>query len=130
VQTAMTRIDGTSDLLALIRRQLTAVRTQGLPQTSQPAAKAAAGKSATRSSANETAAIVAQRVRSIGADDPLRRRKAFRIFLESSLLNELGDSLINDPEFHRLVDRVEEQMAADPQLSEAMDAAAQTLLKA
>jgi hypothetical protein len=126
----MTRIDGPNELAALIRRQFTAMQPPGAHKASPLAAKSVAGKTAARTPADETAVLVAQRVRSIAVDDPQRRRKAFRIFLEASLLNELGDALINDPDFYRLVDRVEEQMAADAQLSEAMDAAAESLLKA
>lgn len=126
----MTRIDGASELVALIRRQFMPIQPQGPRKASQPAAKTAASKGTTRTPTQDTAALIAQRVRSIPADDPHRRRKAFRIFLESSLLNELGDSLVNDPDFYRLVDQVEEQMSADAQLSEAIDLAAEMLLKA
>ena len=126
----MTRIDGASELAALIRRQFAPPQPQGPHKESRSTALLAAQKAANRTPADETAVLVTHRIRSIAVDDPRRRRRAFRIFLESTLLNELGDRLINDPEFLRLVDRVEEQMAADPQLSEAMDAAAETLLKA
>lgn len=126
----MTRIDAASELAALIRRQFGQAQAQGTQRSAVPAAKTSATKTSARNPAENSAALIAQRVRAIPADDPQRRRKAFRVFLESALLNELGDSLINDPGFYRLVDRVEQQMTANPQLSEAIDAAAEMLLKA
>lgn len=126
----MTRIDAAGELAALIRRQFGQAQAQGTQRPAVPVAKTPATKGASRTPAENSAALIAQRVRAIPAEDPQRRRKAFRIFLESALLNELGDSLINDPDFYRLVDQVEEQMTANPQLSEAIDAAAEMLLKA
>lgn len=126
----MTRIDAAGELAALIRRQFGQARAQGTQLPAVPVAAPPATKGRARTPAESSAALIAQRVRAIPAEDPQRRRKAFRIFLESALLNELGDSLINDPSFYRLVDQVEEQMTANPQLSEAIDAAAEMLLNA
>ena len=73
---------------------------------------------------------VARRVRAIDPQDPDRRRKAMRVFLESVLLAELGESLINDDGFYQLVEQVQQQMAADSGLAEIMDQAADLLLVA
>lgn len=53
-----------------------------------------------------------------------------RVFLESVLLAELGESLINDDGFYQLVEQVQQQMAADSGLAEIMDQAADLLLVA
>ncbi|MDK2125892.1 hypothetical protein [Parachitinimonas caeni] len=71
---------------------------------------------------------MARRVRAISKDDPDRGRKAFRVFLESLLLTELGEELINDPEFHLLVDRVQQQMEANGQVASQIDLAIRHLL--
>ena len=44
------------------------------------------------------------------AQDPQRQRKAFRIFLESVLLEEFGRDRLGDPGFDRLVDQVLQQL--------------------
>jgi len=60
--------------------------------------------------------------------DPDRRRKVFRMFLESLLLEEWGEQLINDPGFYQLVDSVHAQMEARDELRRLMDEAADHLL--
>ncbi|WUR12427.1 hypothetical protein E7V67_022405 [[Empedobacter] haloabium] len=57
--------------------------------------------------------LIELRVRQIAPDDPGRGRKAFRIFLESVLLAELGEGLNADPRFHQLVDDVQRTLEAD-----------------
>jgi hypothetical protein len=74
--------------------------------------------------------LVGQRVKAIGRDDPDRGRKAFRVFLESLLVAELDESIINDPQFYRMVDDVQRQMEADPQIAASIRAAIQHLLAA
>jgi hypothetical protein len=72
--------------------------------------------------------VIARRVQAIDPGDPDRRRKAFRVFLESVLLAELGEALINDPGFYQLVDQVQSRMQTDADLARAMDEAADLLL--
>lgn len=73
--------------------------------------------------------LISQRVRALDPDDPKRNSKAFRIFLESVLLSEFGMELINDPAFYSLVDQVQQQMAQDPRIAEAIGRAVASLLK-
>ena len=72
---------------------------------------------------------VLQRIRAIAPDDPQRRRKAFRIFMESVLLKQLGRSLLGDLEFNRLVDKVVQQIEEDPGLQEGSLSAAEILIE-
>ena len=122
----MTRIDSSARLAELIRLQSEALRD---PSSRSSAAKRK-NDPAAASSAARLSAVVSRRVRAIDADDPDRRRKAFRVFLESVLLAELGNALINDPAFYQVVEQVHAHMAADPELSRAMDDAAGHLLEA
>ena len=123
----MPGLDPTSQLAALIRLQVTSLRRQ------QAGSKAAVRQQlAPKDSAAATtdlATLVAQRVRSIGPDDPQRERKALRVFLETVLLSELGPNLLNDPGFGSMVDHVQSEMEADPDLAAAAREAAQILLK-
>lgn len=123
----MTGLDPANQLAALIRVQVASLRRRQDP-------KAAAGRRVPPASVGsqaqpDLAALVAQRVRSIGADDPQRERKAFRIFLETVLLSELGQELVGDPAFAQMVDHVQGQMESDPELARASLEAARLLLK-
>ena len=73
-------------------------------------------------------AMIAARVASISVDDPERKRKVFRAFLEATLLAELGEHLQADPQFGTMVDAVQQQMTADPNIAPAVEQAVQLLL--
>jgi hypothetical protein len=121
------RIDSTHDLAALIRLQVASLgRMPGSAGavTNRPSGRAsAAPKKAAGDAPPDVASVVARRVHSIDPDDPDRHRKAFRVFLESVLLAEFGEHLINDAGFHQLVEEVQSQMAADPELARHMQSA-------
>lgn len=76
----------------------------------------------------DLAGAIARRVAVIDRADPDRRRKALRVFLESLLLQEWGEQLLNDPGFHQLVDTVQAQMEASAELQPLMQEAADRLL--
>lgn len=120
----MATIDPTSTLLAQIRLQLAAAnkasRVDTQPQTRKLKPRA--------NQQQNPAGLVLQRVASIDPNDPDSRRKAFRFFLESVLLNELGEDLLSDPAFYRLVDQVQQTMEAEEKLRGAIDQAGKYLL--
>jgi hypothetical protein len=122
----MSSIDSTGQFLNQIAEQVAALGRQSPLQkrSGTPARSTRSGRSA----APDLQAVIARRVVAIAADDPQRRRKAFRIFLESILCSELGDDLVNDPAFHRLVDNVQQTMEANAELLPAMDRAGEFLL--
>lgn len=76
----------------------------------------------------QTRSLISQRVQALDPADPQRGRKAFRIFLESVLLNELGGELINDNAFYQMVDHVHQTMEQDPKIAAAIDQAVASLL--
>lgn len=123
----MTGLDPTNQLAALIRVQVASLRRRQDPKTATGRRQPPVAGSAQPQP--DLAALVAQRVRSISADDPQRERKAFRIFLETVLLSELGQQLVGDPAFVLMVDHVQEQMESDPELAQASLDAARLLLK-
>ncbi|SFD93302.1 hypothetical protein SAMN04489710_10970 [Paracidovorax konjaci] len=73
---------------------------------------------------------MALRLSAIGDGDPDRRRKAFKIFLETTLVNEFGHVLRGSTDFDSLVDQVASQMFEDPTLRAACEVAADSLLSA
>jgi hypothetical protein len=118
-------IDPAHQLAALIRVQVASLRKrQGGPRAAASREDAAPAEREA-----DLPAVVARRIRAIPQDDPDRERKALRLFLETVLLSELGESLVNDPSFGVMVDHVQSQMESDPQLREASLAAARMLLK-
>jgi len=127
----MTQIDSAVQLAALIRRQVAALRAPARPGrvvASPDGELPKSSKPGGAESHDDVAGLISRRVRSIDPDDPQRARKAFRVFLESVLLSELGDGLINDPGFYQMVDHVQNQMEADPHLAHAIQEAAAVLL--
>ena len=116
-----------NQLAAMIRAQIAALRPR------QPGARTGKGRSrqaapaATRSS--DVAFLAAERIRTIAPDDPERVDKALRIFLECVLLAELGFELVSDPSFGRMVDHVQQQLYADPEIASASTEAARMLLR-
>ena len=128
----MTRID-TSALSALLRTQLlskaqqSSAKDSGLPNT---AASSAGGQDvATQSSKKPTSELKitaqlvlepkwVQRLQGVSSDDPQRKRKAFRIFLESVLEKELGSAFQSDIQFSQVVEQVLQQIESDVELNE------------
>jgi len=118
----MTSIDPSAQLAALIRSQVSSLKK------TVPRSKHARKPSAQSSEDRDVASLVAQRVSIIDPEDPQRERKAFKIFLESVLIAELGDELANDPAFYTMVEEVQQQMEADPELAQSMQQASRILL--
>jgi hypothetical protein len=128
----VTSIGPSSPLATYLRGQLSALRpaapadaarAQHLPGLRHGKPTAQAGPSR-----EDLATTIARRVAVIGKDDPDRRRKAFRIFLESLMLDEWGAQLLNDPGFQQLVDTVQAQMESSADLRGMMDEASDRLL--
>lgn len=122
----MTGIDPTGKLSALIRAQAAALQQQNKSGDSKRTVKES--KSA-RAGPDDWMAQVTSAVASIGADDPQRRRKAFRIYLSSALSRELGIDQVSGSEFQHLLDKVQEVMVADADLNKAIDQAGDMLLQ-
>jgi hypothetical protein len=78
--------------------------------------------------AENKAAIMAQRLAAIAPEDPERRQKAVRIYLESELAHEFGAAVLNDPAFPQMVDAVQQQMQEDAQTAAAVQALGDLLL--
>ena len=115
----MTIIDPRIGLAAALQAQAAARRSR-----ERSATNAAMGEAPVAS----PALSLADRIRAIPADDPQRRGRAVRMFLESELLREFGGGLVNDPQFAAMVDAVHQQMRDDPAMAQATEALADVLL--
>lgn len=123
----MTAIQGASDIAVFIRRQLETMRAS----PAQRVVHAGPGERSRKGAltqAEDLPSLVFRRIRLVDPGDPDRRRKVFRVFIESVLLFELGDELINDAKFHELVATVQERMAGDTGLAVAMNEASDRLV--
>ncbi|MBF9265085.1 hypothetical protein [Paracidovorax cattleyae] len=124
----MTRIDPTVQWGALLHARLEQMG-RPRPDNAPGPTKAAEPDRGAREPGAGTASTTL-RLRAIRHDDPERRRKAFRIFMEATLRDEFGRLLQDPADFDGLVDQVTAQMYADPDLRSACDAAADALLEA
>lgn len=73
---------------------------------------------------------IAQRIGSIARDDPDRRPRAFRAFLEASLLDLFDEPALADPAFQVLIDRTQRALADDAGLATAIERVVDVLLAA
>jgi hypothetical protein len=117
----LTTIDPSSQLALALQAQLAALKDRG---------KASAGSAGNSHAAphNRVTSTLAQRLLSIAPDDPDRRRKAVRMFLQSELVREFGEAVLNDPQFGTMLDAVQEQMAQDDRTAAAVHALGDLLL--
>lgn len=120
----MTSIDASQRLALLLRTQLSALQAPGRKQRASPATGSAQDQSP------DLASVVAQRIHALAKDDPDRKRKALRIYLESLLLEQLGSGLVRDSSFGDMVDAVQSQMEADREIAAAADALSEILIAA
>ena len=126
----MTRIhsEGIQQLAAMMRTQVQALAR---PVVATPTAGVARSKDKTakRAKSEDLASRLARRVRAIDSTDPDAERQAMHVFLESVLLAEFGEHLINDPAFHQIVEGVYQQMLGNDELRATMAKAAVAMLR-
>lgn len=120
----MTSIDPTGKLLVYLREQAKAWQGKGTVGS----APQQQGKQGTASGTSKPEDRLAANIAAIARDDPQASRKAFRLFLESALISDLGPSLAYDPGFASMVDRVQSTMELDASLKPAVDEAGALLL--
>jgi hypothetical protein len=65
---------------------------------------------------------IKERLEAIPGNDPDRTRKAQRVFIEAVLTWEFGDTLLLDQRFEEMMDRVQEGLAAAPNVTQQFDA--------
>lgn len=121
-------IDASTQLAALIRAQLVSIRAPRLEEGRRPPSNAMGSPDKGSEASADVQELIARRVQALRPDDPQRKRKAFRIFLESVLAQQLKVNSVGAPGFDELVGQVMGQMASDPALAQAIDDAAELLL--
>lgn len=123
----MDRINLADQLAAIVRAQLVSLRPGHVGSLRAKDRTTARAKSV-KATPQDPAALAATRIRAIAPDEPNRPEKALRVFLECVLVSELGDALVSDPAFYRMLDHVQQQLLADVDLRVASMQAAKVLL--
>jgi len=119
----MTSISRTDRLLQSIRAHALANQ-----ETLGQARKPVAGEASDLPPQTSVANLVAQRIEEISIDDPQRRQRVFRAFLEGSLLEMFGATAVGEPAFQRVLDQVEHAMSDSTETSTAVDRLTDRLL--
>lgn len=120
----MPSINSVQHIVAAIRTEMASGMASGVARAPKRNTR---GKS-TPAQVSRMVELISQRVAALDPADPQRGRKAFRIFLESVLLQEFGEGLMNDPAFYAMVEQVHSRMEQDSALNAAMATAIRTLL--
>jgi hypothetical protein len=120
------KVDPYAQIVALARQQA----SEAAHAAPNAAARASARKrtDGQRAPQFDMGRSIVERIREIAPDDPRRRRKAFRVFLEGVLAQEFGKTMLTDPGYQQLVDNVMAQMEAEPTLEAPMTRAIDLLL--
>jgi|RhiMetdeSRZDD1v2_1073273.scaffolds.fasta_scaffold28777_4 hypothetical protein len=117
------------DKIPLLRQALAGLQRSAATQKADTAqreagtSKTAAWRAPDRHVAATLEQRVRQRIAQIGPDCPQRRRRALRVIVEASLLQEFGERLDSDPAFHEMVEQVVQTMEDDPALRAQIDLA-------
>lgn len=125
----MSGIDNVQHIVATIRAEMAARISASEPRAGAQTKRLARNTSTALAQRQRMGSLIGQRVKSLDPDDPKRGKKAFRIFLESVLLSEFGDRLINDHAFYQMIDAVEQAMEQDERISAAIGKAVAGLFK-
>jgi len=115
----MDPITNVGHLVEVLRKQLAeSQKNTGatLKAAQTPGAKQAAG----RPSVGDLKKKVREKLSRIDISDPKSRQKSVHVFLESVLLWEFGEGLMDDPKFYALLDDVQFSMESDPAVSESL----------
>jgi hypothetical protein len=116
----MDPVSNVGQLVEVLRKQLARSRkSTGTPARDAPAAAAAGGA---RPGIAELKKQVTEKLRRIDPDAPRARHESVHVFLESVLLWEFGERLMDDPKFYALLDDVQSSMESDSALGDDLTA--------
>lgn len=110
----MDPVGGASPVMEVLRRQMSEnlekLRGAGTTAAGARAQPQVAGRAVTESLRQ----TLGRRVRAVDARDPQFQEKATALFVESILVSEFGDGLVNDAGFRLMIRDVARTMRTDP----------------
>lgn len=109
-----------TSIAALIRRALAQSGQAQASMLGRAAVPAKAGKPRQRQPGKtpDLAESITQRVAALDPADPGYAHRVLRVLVESALLHEFGDSLLNAPQFQGIVELVVGQMESSPAMAQ------------
>ncbi|MBB5016835.1 uncharacterized membrane-anchored protein YjiN (DUF445 family) [Chitinivorax tropicus] len=111
--TPISSVGNLAAIVSIIRKQL--VEDQSRQRT-----RRATNSSPPQALSRSIEQRVSSSLAAVTHDDPDRKHKGIKAFIEAVLLNELGDQLLNDPAFYQMADTITRQILASPALSDAV----------
>jgi hypothetical protein len=125
----MEPVNNIAQVMQALRRQM-AANLERLGQSGKPAGQAGALSGTPSQRVQPTVRqAMARRIRSIDPDDPGFLEKAALVFVESVLLAEFGEKLLNDPEFRDLATQVQSAMISNTEIRDDLQRLTQQILE-
>jgi hypothetical protein len=115
----MDPVSNIGQLVETLRKRLTESQ-QKADITAKPSSSAKPASRTARSNVEELQRKIREKLRRIDLHDPKAQQKSVHVFLESVLLSEFGETLIEDPKFHILLDDVQQSMESDPRIRDEL----------
>ena len=106
-------ISNLGQLVEVLRRQLSN-RPEAERATTRSVTPKSADKPKASSGRENIETSIRDKVSVIDRDDPDRRKKIIRIFIESVLYQEFGEGVIHDPRLYSLASEIQQSMEGDP----------------
>jgi hypothetical protein len=122
----MDPINNVGHLVEVLRKQL-AESQKNSGATFKTGATSNAAKNIGRPSVEDLQKKIREKLNRIDINDPKSRQKSVQVFLESVLLWEFGERLMDDPKFYALLNDVQTSMESDPEVSESLSTLISTL---
>jgi hypothetical protein len=113
----MDPINNVNQLVETLRRQLIDAQNK-TGATSRTPSQTNIGATSGQAGVEVLQQKIREKLRRIDSGDPKAAQKSVHIFLESVLLWEFGERLMEDPKFYALLDEVQISMESDPAVRE------------
>ena len=114
----MDPVSNVGHLVEVLRKQL--AESQKSSGASFKATKSRGAAQAVRPGVEELQKKIREKLQRIDGNDPKFEQKSVHVFLESVLLWEFGERLMDDPKFYALLDDVQFSMESDPAVRESL----------
>jgi hypothetical protein len=111
-------LDGLSELL---RKQIAKeISTKSTSRSASKATEHQASHSSEEVTIEALRRKIALSIEAIQPDDPKRKQKIVKVFVESTLSWRFGTELLNDPNFYHLIDEVSQALEGEADMIESI----------
>lgn len=114
----MDPVSNVGHLLEALRKQL--AESPRKAATGSKAGQSQGAPAAARPDIGQLQKKIGEKLQRIDSGDPKSRQKSVHVFLESVLLWEFGEQMMDDPKFYALLDEVQSSMESDHALQESL----------